>query len=137
MKLKFILVSILLVSLTSFANIPQAEKQALIDLYQSTQGDLWNTSWNLDAAPTTWEGVIIKNDRVVSLKLVNNNLVGQLPESLGNLSALTVLNLHNNKIEGTIPTNILRIDNLKILNLSLNQLSGTIPDVSTDRKSVV
>ena len=31
----------------AFANVSTSEKDALISLYNSTQGNQWNTSWNL------------------------------------------------------------------------------------------
>ncbi len=117
----------LFLSLASVAQISQKEKKALLDLYSHTQGDSWNIPWNLEDAPTTWKGVTIINNKVIALSLANNNLQGNLPETLGNLKNLKVLNLHKNKIEGSIPETLTDIKGLKVLNLSFNKLNGTLP----------
>lgn len=117
----------LFVSFMTLAQISLKEKKALLDLYSHTQGDSWNTTWNIEDAPTTWKGVTIINNKVIALSLANNNLQGVLPETLGNLENLKVLNLHKNKIEGTIPETLTTIVGLKVLNLSFNKLNGSLP----------
>ena len=94
------------VSVIIFAGIPLKEKQALIDLYTSTNGDQWNESWNLNEAPSQWKGVTILNDHVLEINLTNNNLSGVLPQNISDLTALRVLNLHKNNISGTIPSDL-------------------------------
>ncbi|XP_022746726.1 putative receptor-like protein kinase At3g47110 [Durio zibethinus] len=61
------------------------------------------------------------------LSLANNNLIGGIPPSLGNLSSLDYLQLAGNHLEGAIPNTLGRISNLKILVIGQNNLSGTIP----------
>ena len=75
---------------------------ALMALYNSAGGDDWseNTSWGTATPLMTWGRVITDSDgRVTSLELGNNNLVGTLPDELGDLTALTTLYLWGNGLE--------------------------------------
>ncbi|KAG8376502.1 hypothetical protein BUALT_Bualt09G0070100 [Buddleja alternifolia] len=65
---------------------------------------------------------------VFSLDLSNNNLVGEIPSELTNLSSLIALNLAHNHLEGNIPANIGDLKSLESLDLSSNNLFGAIPD---------
>ncbi|MEP0262863.1 hypothetical protein [Dokdonia sp.] len=133
-------VIILVVSLFSFTigatTLPSLEKQALIDLYYATNGDNWTESWDLNASVEHWKGVTIIDNKVVALKLTNNNLNGELPASIGNLVNLKVLNLHNNTIQGNIPTSIGNLGKLISLNISLNTLQGNVPEEISKIKSL-
>uniref|UniRef100_A0A0E0JE20 Receptor kinase-like protein Xa21 n=2 Tax=Oryza punctata TaxID=4537 RepID=A0A0E0JE20_ORYPU len=62
--------------------------------------------------------------------LANNSFSGQLPRSIGNLSAtLQMLNLENNSISGSIPEDIGNLVGLSFLDLGFNsKLSGVIPE---------
>ncbi|XVF57814.1 hypothetical protein PTKIN_Ptkin07bG0012600 [Pterospermum kingtungense] len=64
---------------------------------------------------------------VNNINLASNNLSGDLPEGLGNLSRLGTLNLSMNHLTGKIPSGIGRLEWLETLDLSRNQLSGIIP----------
>ncbi|CAN6903099.1 unnamed protein product, partial [Brassica oleracea] len=61
-----------------------------------------------------------------------NKLGGQIPESIGLLKSLIVLNLSNNDFSGHIPSSWANLTSLESLDLSRNQLSGSIPqDLAT------
>ncbi|KAM7469594.1 hypothetical protein LguiA_007777 [Lonicera macranthoides] len=63
-----------------------------------------------------------------TLGLDNNNFGGEIPNSIGNLSAqLNILVLGYNHISGIIPAAIESLANLYILGLENNLLSGPIP----------
>nr|VDD41559.1 unnamed protein product [Brassica oleracea] len=56
-----------------------------------------------------------------------NRFVGPIPESIGLLKSLMVLNLSNNGFTGHIPPSLAKLTMLEALDISRNQLSGTIP----------
>ncbi|XP_021299269.1 LRR receptor-like serine/threonine-protein kinase FLS2 [Herrania umbratica] len=64
---------------------------------------------------------------VNSIDLSSNNLSGDFPEELTNLSRLGTLNLSMNHLTGKISSGIGRLQWLETLDLSRNQLSGMIP----------
>ena len=59
--------------------------------------------------------------------LSSMGLNGTLPESLGSLESLQVLNLAWNELEGPIPESFASLTKLKRLLLNMNNLNGTIP----------
>ncbi|CAI0458549.1 unnamed protein product [Linum tenue] len=61
------------------------------------------------------------------LDLSNNQLSGEIPNSLGNLRSLKVLNLSHNSLSGPIPASFGNIKELESLDLSHNNLFGPIP----------
>ncbi|XP_057512796.1 receptor like protein 22-like [Actinidia eriantha] len=61
------------------------------------------------------------------LNLSHNALTGRMPPSLGNLSQLESLDLSLNKLSGSIPVELASLTFLSFLNLSYNQLVGMIP----------
>ncbi|WFO15510.1 hypothetical protein M601_017260 [Cellulophaga baltica 4] len=89
-------------SYNSYAEISKAEKDALIDLYTQTDGQGWNTTWDLNSPVSNWHGVTVKNDQVIKVNLFHNNLSGVLPASIGALKNLTELNLAFNQLTGGI-----------------------------------
>jgi Leucine-rich repeat (LRR) protein len=117
--------------------IPASERQALIDLYNATNGDNWThtTNWKSGGSFTAsgtenlWYGVTIPYpyDHVTGINLSSNNLVGTLPTSIGNLPLLVSLNLHTNTIGGPIPTEIGNLVNLTVLHLYENSFTGSLP----------
>ena len=120
--------------LTSFdcstaTGIPQSECEALVALYNSTNGDGWtnHSNWLATTTPCGWYGVTCESDRVTRLGLSSNSLSGAIPPEIGNLTALTNLYLHYNQLSGAIPPQIGNLTALKYLNLYYNQLSGAIP----------
>ncbi|XP_059661235.1 receptor-like protein 9DC3 [Cornus florida] len=61
------------------------------------------------------------------LNLSNNNLIGQLPSSLGNLTELESLDLSQNKFSREIPLQLIQLNFLEIFDVSHNHLTGSIP----------
>jgi hypothetical protein len=113
--------------LIATAQISSTEKQALIDFFNSTNGAEWNTPWDLNQPVSTWDGVEIKNNKVVGIEMGFNNLQGEIPASIGNLKYLETLKLFFNHIGGSLPVEITNLKNLITLDLTSNALSGTIP----------
>lgn len=120
--------------------IPASERAALIALYNSTNGDSWdtNTNWKDNnnepdgfskiGTEGTWHGITVSNNHVTKIQLAYESLSGTLPAELGNLGNLEVLDLKNNYyLGGTIPPELGNLVNLQELNFYDCQLSGLIP----------
>lgn len=107
----------------------QGDCDALVAIYNSTNGENWtnNDGWLVTDLPCTWQGVTCEGNRVKSLQLQNNNLVGTLPNAISNLDMATLINLSNNNLTGSLPFSIPGLDNIEVFNLSNNGLSGGIP----------
>ena len=41
----------------SNADVPQTQREALVDLYNSTNGNQWRNSWDLNTNVSSWYGV--------------------------------------------------------------------------------
>ncbi|XP_068639325.1 receptor-like protein EIX1 [Aristolochia californica] len=63
---------------------------------------------------------------VIVLDLSNNNLLGTIPEEIGDLIGLIALNLSRNRFFGKLPQSIGRLQQLINLDLSRNRLFGSI-----------
>ena len=105
-----------------------ADSLALVDLYNSNNGLEWGDKDNwLTVNPIdTWEGVIVTN-RVDEIDLEDNNLIGVIPSSIGDLDKLRRLYLSNNNLMGSVPLELANLSNLLELRLNDNNLTGIIP----------
>ncbi|CAL9015739.1 unnamed protein product [Prunus brigantina] len=61
-----------------------------------------------------------------------NNLSGQIPRYLGNITTLINLNLETNLFSGTVPPELGNLINLEIFILSANNLTGELPVAFTN-----
>jgi hypothetical protein len=116
--------------------VPVVERNALLALYNSTDGDNWSFSDNWltgDPCIDSWYGVTCGEDDlsggpiVIGLDLVSNQLNGTIPAALGDLAGLGWLTLQENQLSGPIPAELGNLTILGELNLASNQLTGTIP----------
>ena len=136
----------------SYAQIPQIERDALVALYNSTDGANWtdNTGWlGETGTECNWQGITCTNGFVTRLYLTNNNLAGP-PPSLSAFKNIKFLNFDfNNELTGLLPDlsgltrligadfystqfsgnipNFSNLPNLIYLNLGRNSLEGTVP----------
>ena len=78
---------------TDDMEIPKVECEALVALYNSTNGESWtiHTGWLDTNTPASWYGITVANGQVVQLELFSNNLSGPIPIEIGNLSSLQLL----------------------------------------------
>jgi hypothetical protein len=96
-------------------HIPTGERNALVALYQGTDGDHWThrLGW-LGPAGTecNWHGITCnapdESPSVTALNLVDNNLNGVLPEALAELTHLDSINVVGNHLSGKLPDALLR-----------------------------
>jgi alpha-tubulin suppressor-like RCC1 family protein/Leucine-rich repeat (LRR) protein len=99
--------------------------------YNSTGGTSWfhKYGWGDPNVPEcNWDGVLCDGSKnIIQLSLPGNNLSGNIPNGLVNLTSLQHLDLSGNKLTGSIPAGIAGLTNLKDLLLHGNQLSGEIP----------
>lgn len=120
---------------TAMAAVPEAEKNALTELYNATNGPGWTNShnWNTPNRPDPcvghWYGVYCNSSKthVTQLNLPANNLTGTIPASLCNLTQIEDLQLYGNHLSGPIPASLGNLTQLYSLDLADNNLSGPIP----------
>ena len=104
------------------------DRDALVALYHAMGGEEWthNDSWLSDAPLEDWYGLRVSNGRVIYLELDDNNLTGEIPQEIGMLDRLYVLDLRWNSITGGLD-NLRNLVKLGELRLSANDFSGPIP----------
>jgi len=139
---------------TTVTEIPQVECEALVALYNSTDGANWYDSpgngWNVTNTPCSWWGITCSTGQVTGIDLSGaqldengqpfGRLNGTIPTSLGNLSQLEKLDLSTiaypddngqfieyGRLTGTIPSSLGNLSLLRELSLYGNQLTGSIP----------
>lgn len=154
--LRFLLLAFLAIvkSIPAIAQLPtQAEYDALMDLYASTNGSQWtnNVGWssadpNVVQSVAGWYGIYTDaNGHITHLDLdgildysyytnssgiqeyPGNNLFGAIPSTIGNLTWLKVLNLGGNRFTTGLPVEIGNLTELQMLVVARAQLSGSIP----------
>ena len=130
--------------------VSESDSLALVAFYQATGGENWtnNTNWLTDqpvhkwygvsageggfALPERLQGVALPALRaldeekfiVFGLQLSENNLVGKIPDALGDLRDLQLLDLAENQLEGAVPEAVSAIPFLFSVNLSDNELTA-------------
>ena len=97
---------------------------ALKDTLRGTGALNWSGSIRIQS----WNGVRIGGSplRVTEFR-IQDNMTGQIPPELGNLTGLILLDLSYNQLTGSIPSAIGNLPNLEFLYLHGNRLTGAIP----------
>ncbi|KAG2690919.1 hypothetical protein I3760_09G212600 [Carya illinoinensis] len=89
-----------------------------------------------DTVTITMKGRELKLERILtiftSIDISCNNFDGHIPEELGGLKYLHILNLSHNAFTGQIPSTMGILSNLESLDLSGNKLTGEIPQQLAD-----
>ena len=118
-------------SASCLVKVVQSERALLVAFYNATGGDEWTNkdNWCSSKPLSEWYG--IKTDdagHVYEIKLVFNNLTGQIPPELFDLQELQYLILYYNKLTGEIPEEVGNAKKLRELQIYNNTLSGTLPE---------
>lgn len=94
----------------------ELERQALKELFESTNGRGWKVrlNWCTSKPLSQWYGIRVEIDmeqkeRVISLDLSDNHLVGTIPSKLCVLSKLRSLHLGMNFLTGAVPVQLIRL----------------------------
>lgn len=115
-------------------NLRKRDSLALVALYKATDGEYWesffgNEIWESLSQPITnsanWHGVTTKKVdgeiRVTEIRLPGYfKSGGEIPEEIGNLTALEALDLSFNGLEGLIPESFAKLTKLQELRLNDN-----------------
>lgn len=117
--------------------VVQSDFNALMDFYEATNDpddtgnpeNQWVNSYGWDSEDIDvnfWKGVWVENNRVIEIELDNNNIIGELPLSLGDLDGMKYLNLSENSVSGDLPQGISDWENLLQIRLAWTNLSGDL-----------
>lgn len=105
------------------------DRTALMALYNALGGAGWTNheNWGSDKPLSQWHGVEVEDNRVTALYLSWNNLTGEIPSEIGNLTSLKKMYINYNNIGGVLPASIGKLKNLENIYFDNNNLSGDIP----------
>jgi len=103
---------------TVAAEIDSLSNLEYLDLSSNFLFPQWKMPWNLT-----------KFNRLKVFYLFGTNLVGEIPDNIGDMLALEKLDLSKNGLTGGIPSGLFLLKNLTSLYLFDNGLSGEIPSV--------
>ncbi|KAL5735776.1 hypothetical protein ACOSP7_030232 [Xanthoceras sorbifolium] len=88
-------------------------------------------SYYQDSVMVTMKGVDFKMERILtiftSMDLSTNKFGGRIPDVIGKLNSLIVLNFSRNNLVGHIPLSVENLTAIESLDLSSNKLDGKIP----------
>lgn len=106
----------------------QSDATALDTMKEAFQGfDSWSGDPCLPYAYNWLTCSLTSPPRIVTLLLSKQNLTGEIPSSINNLTALVKIDLQGNTFNGVIPEFLANLPNLMILLLQDNNFSGVIP----------
>lgn len=104
----------------------EMDSLALVSIYHATNGTDWfdNSGWLTDSLEN-WRGITLSEDgcQVIAINLADNNLDGDLPVEISQLTQLTHLYLDNNDIT-SLPSTISNLSTLQELNIATNRLAS-------------
>lgn len=124
---------------STVSQIPQVECEAMLTLYNSTNGASWidKTNWLVTNTPCDWFGISCLGGNIIQINLSQNQLSGSIPSALSNLANLEYLYLDNNQLSGNIPSELGSLTHLRWISLESNQISGNIPSALGNLTSLV
>ena len=121
--------------------VTTAEHQALLSLYQSTNGNNWlqHDNWGgaqgseCDPDPAKqWFGVTcdLGTGHITIVLLPGNNLTGTLPDLAG-LAFVHYLDFDDNRVGGSLPSTLGQMTALDTFHATKNRFTGSIPVINT------
>ncbi|WP_156831968.1 leucine-rich repeat domain-containing protein [Kaistella palustris] len=105
-------------------SISFAERNALVNIYSTTDGEHWSQQWDFDKDPKYWYGVKVKNGSVTEINLRGNALKGSFPQNLATFLKLQKLDLSSNQLSGEVAPTLSSLNNLVRLDISNNRFTG-------------
>lgn len=135
--------------------ISAGERQALVALYEATNGPRWKHRVGWLGPPGTecsWHGVgcDLRADEptvVKSLDLFENDLVGSVPEAIGQLEHLDSLLLFGNRLSGPLPQSVVQrwlegaldisADSSQMTDVSEVDLESELPSLLCGQRRIV
>ncbi|KAH9618377.1 hypothetical protein KSS87_000825 [Heliosperma pusillum] len=123
---------LVLLMLSNLGSVNSDDGSTLLEI-KKTIRDVENVLYDWADSPSSdyciWRGITCDNVtfNIVAFDLSRNRLSGQIPDEIGDCSALKSLDLSNNLLYGDIPFSISKLKQLEALILKNNQLTGPIP----------
>eukprot|EP00759_Apiculatamorpha_spiralis_P044877 PhF_6_TR41696/c0_g1_i2/m.63251 len=107
------------------------QRESLLSIFNTCHGTTWpkkfNGNWGTNDV-CTWSGVTCDDkNEIVGIDIEGDTMLCQLPDSIGSLTELKVLDISGN-LRGTIPSGIRQLSRLERLKLYQNQITGSLPD---------
>ncbi|TGN99827.1 hypothetical protein PN36_33205, partial [Candidatus Thiomargarita nelsonii] len=117
-------------SCNKVTGISKKECQALVALYDSTDGDKWDekSGWKMTNTPCNWYGVACKKGSIEKIELSSNKLKGTISAKFFKLKKLEILDLSDNEIDASIFKKVKKFKKLITLLLNNCKLSGKLPN---------
>jgi hypothetical protein len=133
-------------------SVRSLERGVLLEFYNGLNGDRWRTedNWNFgDPCWDAWYGVTCdEHGHVIAIELVDNNMIGTIPQGIGQLASLLKLDVstsaheyHNhanrfvNRISGVVPS-LKDISRLEELIIAGNEIVGLPEDFYLNGQSL-
>lgn len=130
------------------SEVPASEVEALRHLYEATNGNSWSYStgsgatWNFSLPDVLvnpcyeqWNGLKCtqaaqecdtSSCSIQEISLITFNMVGSIPRTVSQLTALKRISVYNNLLSGSIPDSFSHLSELFYFNVGRNTLTGTL-----------
>ncbi|MEM1126450.1 MAG: Ig-like domain-containing protein [Bacteroidota bacterium] len=109
--------------------VPLAECEALVALYESTNGPSWTRAqgWLTTNTLCSWQGVGCEGGAVTALRLAEAGLEGPFPAAVLALTQLQELTVGSNALTGPLSPALAQLGALRVVSVRDNALDGILP----------
>ncbi len=128
--LTFIQFILIIAPLKTRAQINLRDSLALVDFYDSTNGDNWYSNynnWKTSAPVSQWGGISVRNNRVIGIYMQGNHLIGNIPASFANLDSMKSIYFLDNNFRNDFLPYIANFKDIKSIDIGEQFLPGPIP----------